>query len=113
MEIVGHRFAVNYDTATGTVNCTGRFRLLKAEYEPISDLLRFVVHRGHDSVTLDLTEMEYLNSSGIKTFYDFVIDLRNRNESKLRIQGNQTHKWQVSVLDNCQRLMPDLEVRMA
>lgn len=112
MEIVGHRYAVNYDTDTGTVNCTGRFRLIKSEYEPISDLLREVVHREHNAVTLDLTELEYLNSSGIKTVYEFVIDLRNRESSQLKIEGNTTYKWQQSIFDNCRRLMPDLEVVM-
>ena len=113
MEIVGHRYEVKYDVDAGIVNCMGRFRLIKSEYEPISDLLREVVHREHNAVTLNLRELEYLNSSGIKTFYEFVIDLRNREKTQLRIEGNNSFKWQKSILENCQRLMPDLEVEMA
>lgn len=111
-ELKGHKYTVNYDSRAGIVNCIGRFRLLKPEYKQISDLLHQAVEDGHDELTLNLRGLEFLNSSGIKTFYEFVIDVRNHNNIQLLIQGSASHKWQPLILENCRKLMPKLQLEI-
>nr|WP_232222185.1 hypothetical protein [Thioalkalivibrio paradoxus] len=61
-------------------------------------------------LTLDLTELEFLNSSGIATLSKFVINARNRQTCRLTIRGSGSIAWQGKSLNNLKRLMPALEL---
>jgi hypothetical protein len=56
-----------------TVHFEGTLRLGTAEYEPIAALLGGVLEpRKPPAITLRMTELVFLNSSGINTLYKFV-----------------------------------------
>lgn len=111
MEVCGEDYRVTYDSTTATVLCQGSFRLYGvAGYEPIAELLNHVADQQPETITLNLKELEFLNSSGINTISKFIIRVRNYNTSALVITGNRDVSWQSKSLENLQRLMPALKV---
>jgi hypothetical protein len=59
---------------------------------------------------VDLSELEFLNSSGIAMLSKFVIEARNRKTVTLTILGAQAIPWQGKSLVNLQRLMPAMQL---
>lgn len=71
-------------------------------------LLTDIVKQSPDLITLDLTELQFLNSSGINLLSKFVIMIRDQGSSRLAIQGNSKPSWQRTVVKNLKVLMPSL-----
>lgn len=111
--ISGEGFSAESDAGRTTVVLKGILRLNgMAEYGGIINLLNeslaFSDH-GASLVTVDLTELEFLNSSGIAMLSRFVIDARNGGAS-LRMMASNRVSWQSKSLRNLQRLMPALDL---
>jgi len=108
MEIKAKDYSVWYEPAESTVFFKGFLRLDGMEaYQPIINLLNSVSD-GSDTVTLDLQELEFLNSSGISMLSMFVVSLRNKGTVKLILKGSNKVLWQTKSLRNLQRLMPSI-----
>ncbi len=104
----GEGYAVDYNADTGTIRITGILRLGGIiEYQPISELLENSI-AAHPALTLDLSGLEFLNSSGIATLSKFVITARNHQGCAITIRGSSSVPWQGKSLNNLKRLMPDL-----
>jgi len=111
-EIRTDDYSVAYNDTTQTVTCQGSLRLSgMAEYKPIVDLLERVAEVDTDGITLDLTELEFLNSSGISMLSKFVIRVRHRKTVMMSVRGSRTIPWQGKSLKNLQRLMPALDLQ--
>lgn len=101
-------YTVAYDAASGTIHLKGTLRLNgSAEYAPIVALLNQVLDE-QENITVDLSALEFLNSSGIAMLSRFVIDCRNRKTIALTVLGSREIAWQGKSLVNLQRLMPHL-----
>lgn len=111
-EIKHEDYEVNYNPETATVICTGNFRLRGPEYDPILNLLNSAAKAGHDSIILNLCDLQFLNSSGINTLSKFVIGMRKQKESKLVIQGSEAYPWQKKSLKNFEKLLPGLQLEI-
>lgn len=109
--IDGGNHRVAYDPAAGRVVLTGIMRLNgMAEYAPIVDLLnRSIAEKA--VLTVDVSGLEFLNSSGIAVLSKFVIEARN-HQTELTIRGSRNIAWQGKSLTNLQRLMPTLAMDM-
>lgn len=109
-EIKTEEYSVVYDPNTATICCKGSLLLNGAdEYAPILQLLNKAAEQQVDTLTLNLRELEFLNSSGINTMTRFVINVRNSKQSPSLIAiGDESVPWQVRLLKNLQRLMPNL-----
>lgn len=106
----GEGYQVELDDADNRVSLRGSLRLGGlTEYAPISHLLDEALE-GRSSLTVDLSGLEFLNSSGIATLSRFVISARNRKDCALVIRGSSTIPWQGKSLNNLKRLMPALEL---
>ena len=112
VDIHGEDYTVTFDPVAATVTCRGAFRLYGATgYEAIENLLDQVAEQKAPVITLNLKELEFLNSSGINAFSKFLISVRNYGVSRVVIVGDATIAWQVRSFENLQRLMPNLQVR--
>ncbi|WP_018231556.1 slr1659 superfamily regulator [Thioalkalivibrio thiocyanodenitrificans] len=106
----GEGYKVELDAETDSVRLIGALRLGGlAEYAPLSQLLEDALD-DRTELTIDLTELEFLNSSGIATLSKFVISARNRQHCALAIRGSEAIAWQGKSLKNLKRLMPALEL---
>lgn len=103
-------YQVHYDPASASVTCGGSFRLRGPEYTPIQDLLIAAAEAGHPRLTLDVRELQFLNSSGINTLSKFVMHVRKQGKTQLLITGSEAYPWQKKSLLNLQRLLPDLQL---
>jgi len=107
----GEGYEVGYDAASGSVHVKGVLRLGGMdEYLPIARILENAIGE-HRTLTLDLTGLDFLNSSGIATLSKFVITARNHQDCNVTICGNAAVPWQGKSLNNLKRLMPALTLR--
>ena len=109
-EINQSEYRVTYNPATATVVCIGSFRLRGEEYAPILAMFLEAANAAHDTLTLDVSALAFLNSSGINTLSNFVLRLRQQKISRLVVKGSERYPWQKKSLVNLQRLLPDLRL---
>jgi hypothetical protein len=105
-------YQVTYDPATGTVVCAGNFRLRGPEYDEIMTVLNEAADAGHQTLRLDVTALEFLNSSGINTLSKFVLRMRQQKGSQLLVKGSDRYPWQKKSLSNLQRLLPAMQLEL-
>ncbi len=95
------------------MTCQGSFRLCGgAEYQPILDLLMQAADAKPATLTLDLRELQFLNSSGINTLSQFILQVRKHQASQVVLQGSSQYPWQQKSLVNFQRLLPGLQMEI-
>jgi hypothetical protein len=113
MEIKHRDCQVTYDPATATVTCLGSFRLQgSTEYEPILQLLNHAADAKPATITLDVRNLQFLNSSGINMLSKFVVQVRNHHASQIVIKSSSQFPWQQKSLKNFQRLLPGLQLEI-
>ena len=62
------------------------------------------------TITLQLQDLEFLNSPGINVISQFVLKLRKQKSSRLLVRGAREIPWHARTLENLKRLMPEAEV---
>lgn len=113
MEIKTEDYSIWYDKTTETVNFLGSLRLSgMEEYAPIVDLLNDIADGQPVTITLNLRELQFLNSSGINVLSKFVIKVRQKGNIQMVVQGSNNIPWQGKSLKNLQRLMPSLQLQL-
>ncbi|MDB9312374.1 hypothetical protein PN462_04600 [Spirulina sp. CS-785/01] len=111
MDITTETYQVTYDDTTQTIIFHGSLRLSgMEEYTPIIDLLHQIADQRPTSMSLDLRNLQFLNSSGINVLSKFVIRVRQYKNIALFIIGSKDIPWQGKSLKNLQRLMPQLQL---
>ncbi|MEM1394031.1 MAG: DUF6272 family protein [Cyanobacteria bacterium P01_D01_bin.116] len=113
LEVKGEHFAIVYDNSSKAVNFNGRVRLRGLqEYTIVFNLFDKVLEINKDSITLDLQNLELLNSSGIDMLSKFIITTRKKKTVNVKIIAASSKTWQTRLLKNLQRLMPKLEYEL-
>ena len=108
MEITTDDYTVQYDRGTATVSLEGFLRLNgMEEYQPVMNVLLEAVEHS-TQFTIDLRELEFLNSSGISMLSMFIVKVRDMGTVTLTLRGSDKILWQTKSLKNLQRLMPSL-----
>jgi len=108
----GYRVWHEPDGATdGAVVCfEGSLRLPSSGYEPIWGLLIDVLDRAPPAITLDLSRLAFLNSSGINILYRFAVELRGRGDASQLTVRSGPAAWQRKSLPNLQRFLPSVAI---
>ncbi|BAY83665.1 hypothetical protein NIES267_31560 [Calothrix parasitica NIES-267] len=113
IEVKGENFTIIYNNSSKAVNFTGRVRLRGLqEYTVVFELFDKVLETNKNSITIDLQNLELLNSSGIDMLSKFIITARKKKTVDIKIIGSSSKTWQARLLKNMQRLMPKLEYEL-
>jgi hypothetical protein len=109
MEIKGNDYRVWTEGAT--IHYEGTMRLSGTEaYAPVLELMQQVLAAKPAKIVLDLTELEFLNSSGINLLAKFTIDVRKQPEVGMQVVGSTRIPWQSKSLPNLQKLHKAVEL---
>ena len=109
MEIKTEEYNICYESETVTVEFTGSLRLSgMEEYKPIVELLNQMAESEPPQITLNLRQLQFLNSSGISMLSRFVIKVRQQKNVTMLVLGSKNIPWQGRSLKNLERLMPNL-----
>lgn len=112
-EVKTENYSVWYELDKTIINFQGSLRLSgMEEYKPIVELLGEVIEQAPLLITLNLKELDFLNSSGISMLSRFVINIRKMQATQILIKGSQAIPWQGKSLKNLQRLMPNLKLEL-
>jgi hypothetical protein len=112
-EIKGEEYIIRYDFASATINFIGELSLSGPEdYAAIAQLLNEIADTSPATMTLNLRELEFLNSSGISMLSKFVLSLRKQKRIQLVILGSNTMPWQGKSLKNLEKLLPGLKLEL-
>ncbi|MFP4621739.1 MAG: slr1659 superfamily regulator [Bacteroidales bacterium] len=102
---------LTYDRNQHKVVIEGSMRLANlTEYEVVSDFLNKVSEQANDGLTIDLRNLEFLNSSGITTFSMFILSCKKQGKPKLKVLGSNDISWQEKSLRNFKKLWEDVDV---
>jgi hypothetical protein len=111
MQIVTDDYHVYYFPEQSRVILGGIMRLDGLNsYQPILQLLLRAIESVPQEFTLDVQNLQFLNSSGLSMLLMFVVRLREQGRTHLTILGSQSVSWQVKSLKNVRRLMPDMKL---
>ncbi len=112
MEIIQQDYQIRYDPHASTVICSGSFRLTGDEYASIIEILNAAADAKPCELTLDVTGLQFLNSSGIHTLSKFVLRVRGHNTTRVTVRGTSKCPWQQKSLANLERLLPGLRLEL-
>ena len=110
VEIIQDDYQIRYDGDNSSIICSGTFRLTGGEYAAITDILNTVADEPPKFLIINLTELKFLNSSGINTLCKFIMRLRKNNITQVRVIGNNEYAWQQKSLSNFKKLLPSLSL---
>jgi hypothetical protein len=113
MNLVAEDYTLEFSAASHTACFKGAMRLSSMRaYDVVKDFL----HRAAAQVpngallTLDVTGLQFLNSSGITTLSMFVIAIRDSKKCQLTIKGSRSVAWQYKSLGNFKRLWKEVDL---
>ncbi len=110
-EIKGEDYSIHYEPESTTVHFQGELSLGGTpEYAPISQMLEMVADQNPTQLILNLSNLKFLNSSGISMLSKFVINLRKKQTIQVIVIGSNNIPWQGKSLKNLEKLFPGLKL---
>ena len=89
----------------------GKLRLSSSDdYKPLAQFLKdFAAEIDSDkTVSLDIRELQHMNSSGINCLCQFLMHSQNEIKQPLDIKESKDVQWQNRMLKNIQRVIPSI-----
>lgn len=109
MEVKTDDYRVWYDRENATVYFHGLLREgTIADYKAIEHLLDEGLAQELSTLTINIQNLEFIDSSATSVLSRFVIGVRKKKTIQLAVKGSKAIPWQDKLLDNWHRLMPAL-----
>jgi hypothetical protein len=111
-DIKGPGYRVWYDDPSRTIHLEGVLRLSTSEYRPIDELIERLLAAAQGALHLRMTELNFLNSSGINMLYKFAIAARKKGDIELFVHGSSSIPWQGKSLPNLKKFLPTIVITL-
>ncbi len=111
-KITGETYSVEYLEDEHRIIFSGFFRLQSIEsYEEIIDFVMHYAINYNKTLSLDVSKLEVINSSGIASLGLFFVKLRDHdNEKKIKMLASKYIYWQANSLKDLTELNENLEI---
>jgi len=119
MNIKGDNYKVHFD-GKRTLTMSGKLAAMPEEYDKIEDFFEKVLNEikempkadtGSSELILDIQELTFLNSSGIKTIcVSLVMEADDVEGLRLNILCRNSLTWQVETIPTFKDLMDNLKI---
>ncbi len=114
MQIIGNDYTIAFDSQK-TLALSGKLTAMPEEYQKIEDFFEKVLDtiskNDNKELTLDLRELMFLNSSGIKSIcISLVMEADDLDDFYLKILCKDSVTWQVETIPTFKDLMKNLEI---
>ncbi|MCP4344001.1 MAG: hypothetical protein GY795_00565 [Desulfobacterales bacterium] len=109
MNIKGDDYKIAYQDSV--ISISGKLSLMPEEYGEIAQFFKKILESAHKEITLDIKELAYLNSSGIKVVcVNLILEAEEIKGLKMKILCSEEYIWQKETIPTFEGLMDDLEI---
>lgn len=113
MNLRTSEFSIAFVEAEARIAFEGSMRLRSArDYDDVKQLLRAAHALDMPLLTLDFRALKFLNSSGISTIGQFIVEARKADKMKIVLHGTSEKPWQSRSLGTFQRIWPKVELHI-
>ncbi len=109
MTIQGENYKVTYQN--GVISISGKLSLMLEDYEELETFFEEVIESRPSEITIDIRNLEYLNSSGIKTIcVSLILEAADIENLQMKILCSDRYTWQKETVPTFKDLMDDITV---
>lgn len=109
MQIERDGYTLAYEN--GVIEITGKLSIMLEEYGEIEDFFEEIIETDPTDLTLNIKNLEYLNSSGIKTIcVNLLLEAADIDGLKMKILCTDQYTWQRETVPTFEELMDDMEI---
>ncbi len=109
MTIRGENYEVTCQN--GVICISGKLSLMLEDYEELETLFEELIESQPSEITLDIRNLEYLNSSGIKTIcVGLLLEAADIEGLQMVILCSDRYTWQKETVPTFRDLMDDIKI---
>jgi len=109
MTIQGENYKVTYHD--GVISISGKLSLMLEDYEELETFFEKVIESQPHELILDIRNLEYLNSSGIKTIcVSLILEAADIENLQMKILCSDRYTWQKETVPTFNDLMDDIKI---
>ncbi len=109
MDIERDDYKLTYEN--GVIKITGKLSIMLEEYEGIEEFFEKIVKSQPAALTLDIRDLEYLNSSGIKTIcVNLLLEADEIDDFRMKILCSKQYTWQEETIPTFEDLISNMEI---
>ncbi len=109
MNIGREGYSITYQD--GVLQIAGKLSLMLEDYGEIETFFEQVIASASSEITLDIRNLEYLNSSGIKTIcVSLILEAADIEGLRMKILCSNRYTWQKETVPTFEDLMDNMEI---
>jgi hypothetical protein len=109
MNISGESYNIRYENQV--IEISGKLSIMPEGYENIEAFFRKIIDTEPPELTLDIRNLEYLNSSGIKALcIGLILESETKENLCLNIRCSKRHRWQKETVPSFNGLIDNLKI---
>jgi hypothetical protein len=93
------------------ITLSGKLSLMLEDYGKLEEFFEKVIGSRPSEITLDIRNLEYLNSSGIKTIcVSLILEAADIEDLQMKILCSNRYTWQKETIPTFQDLMDNMTI---
>ncbi len=110
MNIEGEE-AITMTYEDNIITIFGKLSLMLEDYDELEVFFEKVIETEPSEITLDIRNLEYLNSSGIKTIcVNLILEADDIEDLRMKVLCSNQYTWQKETIPTFEDLMDNMEI---